>query len=70
MEKTCFEDNCPYRVIPRPPGHRCEVCMPLTHASGGTNISKEWCINAAKAEGDAEIGAGRLAADPTFDESN
>ena len=31
-------------------------------------ISKEWCIRMAKLEADAEIGAGRLASDPVFDE--
>jgi len=30
-------------------------------------ISKEWCIRMAQLEGDAEIGAGRLAVDPVFD---
>ena len=30
-------------------------------------ISKEWCIRMAQLEGDAEIGAGRLAIDPVFD---
>ena len=31
-----------------------------------TKISKEWCIRMAQLEGDAEIGAGRLAVDPVF----
>ena len=31
-----------------------------------TEISKEWCIRMAQLEGDAEIGAGRLAVDPVF----
>ena len=30
-------------------------------------IGKEWCIRMAQIEGDAEIGAGRLAVDPVFD---
>lgn len=30
-------------------------------------ISKEWCLHMAQHEGDAEIGAGRLAIDPVFD---
>ena len=30
-------------------------------------ISKEWCLCKAQHEGDAEIGAGRLAIDPVFD---
>jgi len=30
-------------------------------------IKKEWCIRMAQLEGDAEIGAGRLAVDPVFD---
>ena len=30
-------------------------------------IGKEWCIRMAQLEGDAEIGAGRLAVDPVFD---
>ena len=30
-------------------------------------ISKEWCRRMAQHEGDAEIGAGRLAVDPVFD---
>ena len=30
-------------------------------------ISKEWCMRMAQLEGDAEIGAGRLAADPVLD---
>ena len=31
-------------------------------------IEKEWCIRMAQLEGDAEIGAGRLAVDPVFDD--
>ena len=31
------------------------------------DISKEWCMRMAQFEGDAEIGAGRLAIDPVFD---
>ena len=31
------------------------------------DIGKEWCIRMARIEGDAEIGAGRLAVDPAFD---
>ena len=31
------------------------------------DIEKEWCIRMAQLEGDAEIGAGRLAIDPVFD---
>ena len=31
-------------------------------------ISQEWCIRMAQLEGDAEIGAGRLAIDPVFDD--
>ena len=30
-------------------------------------ISEEWCMRMAQLEGDAEIGAGRLAIDPVFD---
>lgn len=30
-------------------------------------ISREWCMRMAQLEGDAEIGAGRLASDPVFD---
>ena len=30
-------------------------------------ISEEWCMRMAQLEGDAEIGAGRLAVDPVFD---
>ena len=30
-------------------------------------IEKEWCIRMAQLEGDAEIGAGRLAVDPVFE---
>ena len=30
-------------------------------------IEKEWCIRMAQLEGDAEIGAGRLAVDLVFD---
>ena len=32
------------------------------------DIKKEWCIRMAQLEGDAEIGAGRLATDPVFDD--
>ena len=32
-----------------------------------TEIDKEWCMSMAELEGDAEIGAGRLAIDPEFD---
>lgn len=28
-------------------------------------VSKEWCLDAAKREGDSEVGAGALAMDPT-----
>lgn len=31
------------------------------------DIDKEWCLRMAELEGDAEIGAGRLAIDPIFD---
>ena len=31
-------------------------------------IEKDWCIRMAHLEGDAEIGAGRLAVDPVFDD--
>ncbi|MCZ0952753.1 MAG: hypothetical protein OXQ89_05490 [Rhodospirillaceae bacterium] len=31
-------------------------------------ISKEWCRRMAQHEGDAEIGAGRLAVDAVFDD--
>ena len=31
------------------------------------NIPKAWCMRMAQLEGDAEIGAGALAADPVFD---
>lgn len=31
-------------------------------------VSKEWCMYMAQSEGDTEIGAGRLAIDPAFDE--
>ena len=31
------------------------------------DISKDWCLRMAQHEGDAEIGAGRLAVDPAFD---
>ena len=31
------------------------------------DIEKEWCIRMAQLEGDAEIGAGRLAVDPVLD---
>ena len=41
------------------------------YARGGhamkLEIGKEWCIRMAQLEGDAEIGAGRLAVDPVFD---
>ena len=30
-------------------------------------MTKEWCMRMAQLEGDAEIGAGRLAIDPVFD---
>lgn len=30
-------------------------------------VSKDWCLRMAQREGDAEIGAGRLAIDPVFD---
>lgn len=30
-------------------------------------ISKDWCVRMARHEGDAEVGAGRLAIDPVFD---
>lgn len=30
-------------------------------------ISEDWCLRMAELEGNAEIGAGRLALDPTFD---
>ena len=30
-------------------------------------VSKDWCLRMAQQEGDAEIGAGRLATDPVFD---
>ena len=30
-------------------------------------FSKEWCVRMAQLEGNAEIGAGRLAIDPVFD---
>jgi HTH-type transcriptional regulator, competence development regulator len=32
-----------------------------------TEFNKEWCLNMARLEGDAEIGAGMLAVDPVFD---
>jgi HTH-type transcriptional regulator, competence development regulator len=32
-----------------------------------TEFNKEWCLNMARLEGDAEIGAGALAIDPVFD---
>ena len=32
------------------------------------DISKEWCRRMAQHEGDAEIGARRLAVDPVFDD--
>lgn len=32
-----------------------------------TEFDKEWCLNMARLEGDAEIGAGMLAVDPVFD---
>ena len=32
-----------------------------------TEFNKEWCLNMARLEGDAEIGAGALAVDPVFD---
>lgn len=31
------------------------------------DITKEWCLRMAQLEGDAEIGAGKLAIDPVFD---
>lgn len=31
------------------------------------DVSKEWCERMAQTEADAEIGAGLLAIDPTFD---
>ena len=31
-------------------------------------IEKDWCIRMAHLEGDAELGAGRLAVDPVFDD--
>ena len=31
------------------------------------DIDKEWCMRMAQLEGDAEIGAGRMAFDPVFD---
>ena len=31
-------------------------------------IEKDWCIRMAHLEGDAEIGAGRPAVDPVFDD--
>ena len=34
------------------------------------DIPKEWCEHMAQIEGDAEIGAGRLAMDPTFDDED
>lgn len=33
-------------------------------------VSKEWCMHMAQLEGDTEIGAGRLAIDPIFDEGD
>ena len=33
-------------------------------------VTKEWCTIMAMLEGDAEIGAGWLAADPVFDEES
>ncbi len=33
-------------------------------------FTKEWCIKMAKLEGDSEVGAGLLAADPVFDEDD
>jgi hypothetical protein len=30
------------------------------------NVSPEWCLKMAELEGDQEVGAGILAADPTF----
>ena len=32
--------------------------------------SQEWCMRMARLEGDAEIGAGRLAADPVFEDGD
>jgi hypothetical protein len=32
-----------------------------------TDFNEEWCLNMARLEGDAEIGAGLLAVDPVFD---
>ena len=34
------------------------------------DIPKEWCERMAQIEGDAEIGAGRLAMDPAFDDED
>lgn len=34
------------------------------------NVSQEWCLRMAELEGDAEVGAGRLAVDPVFDEKD
>ena len=33
-------------------------------------ISKEWCMNMAEIEGDAEIGAGVVATDPVWTQTN
>jgi hypothetical protein len=32
-------------------------------------ITKDWCLNMAAKEGDAEIGAGRLARDPAMEKA-
>ena len=34
------------------------------------DLSREWCIRMAQLEGDAEIGAGRLAVDPVLDDED
>lgn len=45
---------------------RASICARGEHVMK-LEIEKEWCIRMAQIEGDAEIGAGRLAVDPVFD---
>ena len=45
---------------------RASICARGEHVMK-LEIRKEWCVRMAQLEGDAEIGAGRLAVDPVFD---
>ena len=59
VESLCYFETMPERA-------RVSIDARGEHAMK-LEIEKEWCVRMAQLEGDAEIGAGRLAVDPVFD---